>query len=229
MSTVKVAPSLVMACLGCLPLGVYADLQTGTNPPGNPNAAISRTARLDFIINIDKVLFLRVGSGGSFSGAASGTGPTADGVGSTISFNSTPAIPPAGTVPINGNSVTSSWNGAAPAFTSSAPQSLSVEVRSNAGQVSLVGQATTPLTSGANVLPMTSIGITTSDPNLPAPLVPNAGPGASVNVSLGGTGTGAASSLLTYRTANWTFGYTPVPSAAASVYTGAITFTATAP
>ncbi|WP_394755914.1 hypothetical protein [Rhodoferax sp.] len=229
MSLFKFSTVVTAALLAWLPCIARADLQTGTNPAGTPDAPISRTARLDFIINIDKVLFLRVGNGGNFSGVASGSGPVANGAPNTLTFNSTPAIPGAGSVPVNGNSAAVAWNGTAPTFTASAAQSLPVEVRSNAGQVSLVGEATTPLSSGASVLPMSSIGITSSDPTLPAPLVPNTGPGAAVSVGLGGAGTGAAPTLLTYRSANWTFAYTPVASAAAGAYSGVITFTASAP
>lgn len=220
--------AMAMLCLS--PAGAWADLQTGTNPAATPNAAISRTARLDFIINIDKMLFLRVGSGSGFSGAASGSGPAAGGTIDTLTFTSTPTIPAAATAPSNGNNIAASWNGTAPGFSASAPQALPVEVRSNAGQVSIVGQATTPLTSGANTLPMSSIGITSSDPgNLPAPVVPNAGLSASVLVASGGAGTAAAPTLLTYRTASWTFAHTPVAGATAGLYNGQITFTASAP
>jgi hypothetical protein len=97
-------------------------------------------------------------------------------------------------------------------------------VRSNAGQVTIRATATTGLTSGANTIALSSIVITSNDSNLPAPLVPNAGLGASVNVS-GST----FSNLVTSRAANWTFAYNNAALPSAGIYTGQITFTASAP
>ena len=64
---------------------------------------------------------------------------------------------------------------------------------------------------------------------VPAPVVPATGVSPAVNVAVGGAGTTAAPTLLTYRTANWTFAYTPSASVPAGVYSGQITFTASAP
>lgn len=213
---------------------VLADQQTGTNSTANPNAAISRTANLDFIINIGKMIFLRVGTGGSFTGGASGSGPAANATVDTISFAHSVTIPAANTTPTNGSNSSVSWNGSAPNFTTTSPSvSLPVEVRSNGGQVRITGQATTPLTSGSNTIPMSSIVISSSDTALPAPVIPNSGVSTAVLVTPGGTGTGAAPTLLTYRTATWTFAYAPtaatLASTAAGVYGGTITFTASSP
>ena len=107
---------------------------------------------------------------------------------------------------------------------------LPVEVRSNAGTVSITAQATVPLSSGTFQIPLSEVIVTSSDPgNLPAPAIPDTGSGAAVTVATGGTGTGAAPTLLTYRTATWRFRYTPVTAPVAGAYTGQITFTATAP
>lgn len=186
-------------------------------------------ARLDFSIRIDKFIFLRVGTGGSFTGAESGTGPAANGTVDTVGFTTSAAIPAVPTAATNGVNMPANWSGGAPTFTASAPVSLPVEVRSNAGQVSITGQATTPLTSGANTIPMTAIAITSSSAQFPAPVVPATGVSPPVNVAVGGTGTAAAPTLLTYRTANWTFTYTPSAATPAGVYNGQITFTASAP
>lgn len=213
---------------------VWADQQTGTNSTGNPNAAISRTANLDFIINIGKMIFLRVGTGSSFTGGVSGSGPAANATVDTISFAHGVTIPAANTTPTNGSNRSVSWSGGAPNFTATSPSvALPVEVRSNGGQVRITGQATTPLTSGSNTIPMSSIVISSSDTALPAPVIPNAGISTAVLVTPGGTGTGAAPTLLTYRTATWTFAYAPtattLANTAAGVYSGTITFTASAP
>ena len=208
----------------------HADQSTVTAPTGTPNQAVTTTARLDFVINIGKMMFLRVGTGGSFTGGVSGTGPAANATVDTVAFTATPSIPSVPTTPANGNGVSVRWTGGAPSFNASAAVTLPVEVRSNAGPVNIVGQATTPLTSGANTIPMTAVSISSSDPaNLPAPVVPATGASPAVAVAVGGTGTAAAPTLLTYRTANWTFAYTPSAATPAGVYSGQITFTASSP
>lgn len=207
---------------------VRADQQTKTAPNTNQTQAVSATASLDFIINIDKFIFFRVGAGSGFTGSASGVGPASSGSIDTITFNAVPSIPSGGTAPVNGNRTPVNWNGGIPTF-SAASTALGVEVRSNAGQVRIWANPSTVLTSGSNTIPMSQIGITSSDTNFPAPLVPNSGNGTAVLVTPGGTGTAAAPALLTYRTANWTFAYNALASPAAGTYSGQITFTASSP
>lgn len=174
----------------------------------------STSANLDFTIDIGKYLFFRVGTG---------TFPTASGTIDTVSFSATATIPPGAVTAVPGASTTVDWSGVLPAF--SAPSTtLPVEVRSNAGPVTLRATATTLLTSGVNTIPMSQIVLTSSDPNLPAPVLPNAGQGAAVNVQ--GT---AFSNLVTVRTADWTFSYTPLVTQRAGQYTGQVTFTASSP
>lgn len=195
------------------------------------NGTLNTSARLDFTINIDRMVYLRVGNGAGHSGGASGTGPAASGAISALSFSLSPMSIPG--VPTNanpGNSQAVNWNGAVPLYPAAAAAVLPVEVRSNAGQVRISAQATTPLTSGSNIIPMSDISLSSSDnANLPAPAVPAVGPGPAVNVALGGSGTAAAPSLLTYRTANWTFNFAPSTIPVAGVYSGQITFSAVAP
>lgn len=191
---------------------------------------VTASARLDFTLNIEKMIFLRVGAGGSHSGGASGAGPAASGTVTTVALNLTPSIPAGATVPVAGNNQGVNWSAALPTFLVTTPVVVPVEVRSNAGQVKIAGQVTTPLTSGSNTIPMSSISITSSDAaNLPAPVLPNSGTGSPVNVAPGGSGTAAAPTLLTYRSANWSFGFTPSASPSAGTYNGSVTFTATAP
>lgn len=194
---------------------VYADQGFQAAPAGTPNQPVSASARLDFITNIDKYLFFRVGTGAY---------PTASATIDTVAFALTPSIPAAPTTPVNGNSVSVNWNAASPTIGAPTSVVLPVEVQGNAGQITIRATATTALTSGANTIPLSSIVITSSDANLPAPLVPNAGTGASVNV------TGSAfTNLVTNRAANWTFAYNNAVVPSAGVYTGQITFTASAP
>lgn len=184
-------------------------------PNAAPNQAVSASARLDFIANINKFIFLRVGVGAY---------PTASATVDTVTFALTASIPATATIPVNGSNTIVSWNKIAPTFGTTGSTVLPVEVRSNAGQVTLQASATTPLTSGANTIPMSSLVIATSDVNLTAPVVPNAGIGASVNV-VGSSFT----NLVTTRAANWTFSYNNPTAPTAGIYTGQVTFTASAP
>ena len=220
----------VAACGLALALPAQADQQRV--PAGVGwffGAPISARASLNFAVNIDKFIFLRVGSGGGFSGNESGVGPPANGTVDNVAFTSSASIPALPTAATSGSNKPVNWSGGAPTFTASSPVTLPVEVRSNAGQVGITGQASTPLTSGSNTIPMTAIAISSSSPQLPAPVVPATGISPAVLVAVGGTGTNAAPSLLTWRTANWTFTYTPSAATPAGVYSGQITFTASSP
>lgn len=195
---------------------VLADQATTTAPSKSPNSAVSASADLDFILNIGKFLFFRVGTG-SF--------PTSSGTVDTVSFSVAPTIPAVNVVPVTGNNTAVNWNGALPGFSVTSPNAtLPVEVRSNAGQISIRANVISALTSGANAIPLSQIVVSSSDTNLPAPLVPNSGTGSAVNV----TGT-SYSNLVTQRSANWTFAYSPVTIPTAGAYTGQISFTASSP
>lgn len=201
-------------------------------PPviNGPIPSVTASARLDFTINIDRMIFLRVGAGGGHSGGASGTGPAPSGGVSTVTLNLSPSIPAGGTTPLPGSNQSVGWNGGTPTFLASTPITVPVEVRSNAGTVRLSGQVTTPLSSGAQTLPMSAITIASSDAaNLPAPSVPNSGPGPTVNVATGGPGTAAAPTVLTQRSANWIFGFAPGATPSPGNYSGTVTFTAASP
>lgn len=176
----------------------------------------SSSALLDFEINIDKFIFFRVGTGAF---------PTASGTIDTVSFTVSPQIPPGAITPANGNSTVVNWNVLTPTYNVTGSNLvLPVEVRSNAGAVTLRAAVTSPLVSGVNSIPLSEITITSSNPNLPAPLIPNSGAGTAVSV----TGT-AFSNLVTLRSANWTFSYSAATPPRAGAYTGQITFTASAP
>jgi hypothetical protein len=179
------------------------------------NKLISASARLDFTTNIDKYVFLSVGAG-AFPSASS----TLD----TIAFTLTPSIPGVPTTPINGNNTSVNWNGNLPTIEANSTRTLPVAVRSNAGQVTIRATTSTGLTSGVYTIPLSSIIITSNDSNLPAPLIPNTGTGASVNV------TGSTfNDLVTSRAAEWTFAYNNTIIPSAGIYTGQITFTASVP
>lgn len=169
-------------------------------------------ARLNFELSIDRVIFLRVGAGAAQPGTGSGTGPAASATVSDVTLS-------VGLAP----------GAKAPVYLPSNAVALPVEVRSNAGQIRLSAQSSGPLRHGADQIPMSQLSLSSDSAALPAPPLPDSGLGASVNVSLGGSGTAAAPTLLTDRRANWTFRYTPVTSPTAGVYTGRITFSAATP
>lgn len=191
----------------------------------------STSARLNFAIQIDRMVYLRVGTGSAHAGAASGSGPAASASTNTLTFSLAPvSIPGVPTTAVDGNNQTTVWNATVPSSAVASSISLPVEVRSNAGQVLLSAQVSSPLSNGSLVLPMSDISISSSDTaNLPAPLVPATGSGLGVGVALGGAGTAAAPNLLTYQSATWTFSYNPATSPLPSTYSGQITFSATAP
>ena len=173
------------------------------------------TADLEFMIDIGKVLFFRVGTGGF---------PNASATVDTVALNAALVIPPGAVTPVTGNSTSVNWNGVVPAFTTPSV-TLPVQVISNAGQVTLRATATTPLTSGANNIPLSQILLTSSDPaNLPAPAIPDTGTGPAVSVA--GT---SSSNLVTQRSATWTFSYAPGITLPAGTYNGQVTFTAASP
>ncbi|MBE7367291.1 hypothetical protein [Ramlibacter pallidus] len=192
------------AVLALAPALASADRGSGTN---------AASADLDFRIDIGKFLFFRVGSGAY---------PTASTTVDTVTLNTAPNIPPGAVVPVPGNSTTVNWDGTLPIPANSA--SVPVEVRSNAGQVTIRATVVQPLTSGANTIPMSQIVMGTSDPALPAPVLPNTLTGPAVNVA--GT---AFSNLVTLRSATWSFSYSPAPGQPAGNYTGQVRFTASSP
>lgn len=204
---------MVLLAMGLLVMQLaWADLQTTSTPASNPTQAVSASARLDFNLNIGKFIFFRVGTG-----AYPATSSTVD----TLAFSAVPSIPAA---PVAGNSAAVGWNGSAPVFASTTTSILPVEVRSNAGQVSLRASVSAPLSSGSGTIPMSGITITSNSSFLPAPPVPASGTGTAVNV----TGNSFAN-LVTQRSANWTFSYTGSGAPVAGQYSGEITFTASAP
>lgn len=168
------------------------------------------TARLDFTVTIDKFIYLRIG-------------PTGAAV-PTVGFVLTPSIPPAPTTPVNGTGAALPWNAGAPGWSVAASNAvLPVEVRSNAGTVTLRASVVAPLSSASTTLPMTTVTLNSDNPGLPAPPLPASGSGATVNVA--GTAFG---NLVTQQSANWSFAFAAA-NPPAGQYSGQIGFTASAP
>lgn len=186
-----------------------ADKGADSAPVFYPTQPVSASAALDFNIKIGKFIYFRVGSG---------VFPSASSTVDTVSFTTKASFP---SNPVDGNSVAANWNGAVPVFTSTADAVLPVEVRSNAGQISLRASVVSPLSNGSEVIPFSNVHIVSSDSNLPAPPIPNSGSGTAVNVA----GTSFAN-LVTQRTANWTFSYVGSGASTAGSFNGTVMFTA---
>ena len=192
---------------------------TATTTTSSSPARTTSPVALNFAIQIDKFLFFRLGDGAL---------PTPGGTPSSIGFTLSPSIPALPTVPTVGNNTAVNWNGSAPSFAVTASGNvLPVEVRSNGGQVSLRASVATALTSGSNTIPMSEIVVTSSDANLPAPVIPASGIGNTVSVP--GGGNGAVNNLVTIRSATWTFGFANSASWYAGNYSGQLQFTASTP
>lgn len=198
-------------CLYLASQGAGADSQVTVAPVSSPTQAVAASANLDFNINIGKFIYFRVGAG---------VFPLANASVDTVAFDTLASIPAS---PANGHAQATSWSGSVPVFTSTSTTVLPVEVRSNAGQVSIRATVSGPLSNGADTIPFADVHIVSSDNNLPAPVIPNSGTGTAVNVA--GT---AFANLITERSANWTFSYSGSGASTAGSYSGTVTFTASA-
>lgn len=204
----RLAVTIGTALLLCACVFSQARAESNTDNSG----ALAAVARLDFTVNIGKFMFLRVGAVGPIN---------------TVTFDLSPTIAPGAVSPLPGSNVPINWDGSAPVFSVAATgHVVPVEVRSNAGQVSLRATTTAALTSGSDTIPMSHISVTSNNADLPAPVLVNTGTGSGVNVTGSTFG-----NLVTVRAADWTFGYAPTPATlpAAGNYSGQITFSASAP
>lgn len=188
-----------------------ADFQAAS---GNSSQTVS--AALDFRINMGKFLFLRIGTGAY---------PTASNTIDTVALTGRYSIPPnPAIINSNGNNQATNWSGTAPIFSITSPVTLPVEVRSNAGPVSLRASIASPLSNGTDTLPFSGLIISSNNANLPAPSVPDTGSGPSVTVT-----PGSFAGLVTQRSAQWTFTYNTALPVSAGSYQGQLLFTASAP
>lgn len=200
----SVIAALAAFCAG----SVWADTATTTAPATNATQAVSASADLRFSVSLGSFVSLRVGTASTtvntakFDLASLATGCTAG----SCNFG-------------NGTPVAATYDGGFDVA------GIPVEVMSNGGAIKLAAAATTPLTSGANTIPLSQITIASSDAaNLPAPLVPDSGAGATVNIAETSSG-----GRITNRMAYWTFIYANTVVPAAGTYTGQVTFTAATP
>jgi hypothetical protein len=194
-----------------LPMFASAESSISTT---TTNAALSASARVNFSIVIPKSLYLRVGTGSTYTTGALTANATID----TITFS-----PSAGVVG-NGTAVA----GAGGDLTGGVETAAIV---SNGGNVSLVAVATGALTSGANTIPYTQITTTATAGSyatlLNAPTLAN---GTSNTIAL----TAPASGVIN-ADAQWTYQYANAAAVPAGTYGGSVanngqvTYTATMP
>ncbi|MGJ7529104.1 hypothetical protein [Variovorax sp. GB1P17] len=209
-----VAAACLLATAAIAPMAAHA--ASSTAGPSSSVPLTTGTVALNFTLAIDKFIFFRIGDG---------AWPTPGGTTSSVSFTVAPTIPGGPTTPTAGNNKPVNWSGAAPTLgVTPSGNVLPVEVRSNAGAVGLHATVTTPLTNGAYTIPMSEITINSSDGNLPAPVIPATGSGATISVV-----PTDATGLVTLRTASWTFLYANLASRTAGTYLGVVTFTASSP
>ncbi|WP_020395322.1 hypothetical protein [Thiolinea disciformis] len=194
---------------------LLAETTTVSAPANNSGASLTTSASLDFQINMGKFIFFRLGNSAY---------PTASSTVSTVSFNANYTIPAGAITPSNGSNQAVNWNNTAPTLTTTGSAALPVEIRSNAGTVSLRASVNTPLANGSHTIPFSRINISSNNSSLPAPLVPDSGAGTSVNV-VGNSFAG----LVTNQSATWTFTYTNNTPLTAGTYQGQLLFTASAP
>ncbi len=176
--------------------------------------ALAANARLDFVITVPKVLFLRVGTGGLFGAAANAT---IDAINFTVPFanvgDGAPVAATAGSGDLG--------NGAVTAL-----------LRSNAGVVTLTANTTGALTNATtDTIPWSEIAIANS--NLVAPAFANTFPhlaalpltGASANFAP------APTAKVTNVGSTWTFSYKNTNTVPFGTYgptaNGRVTYTAT--
>ncbi len=213
MTTSVALKSLLGAAALTLPLIAFGEsnLQTGTT-------ALTATAHVDFSIVIPKILYLRVGTGSTYTGAT----PTLSSVGTIDSITFSPA---AGTVG-NATAVAGVGGDLAGGVETAA-------IVSNSGNVTLSASTGGALSDGAagDSIAWTQITTTaatlTSGTALPAPALAN-GSGGSVVL------TAPASKLIT-QDAKWTYAYANSVVTPAGTYggtaalNGRVTYTASMP
>jgi hypothetical protein len=195
-----------------LPLIAFAESNVQT---GAATAAPGATAHVDFSIVIPKILYLRVGTGSSYTTGALSSNPAVD----LITFSPTAAQVGNGTaVAGTGGDLTGGVETAA--------------VVSNSGNVTLNATATGALSDGAgDTIPYSQITTSsttlTSATALPAPVLTNA---TSANVVL----TAPATKVIV-QDAKWTFAYANTAAVPTGTYGGVntnnsrVVYTATMP
>ena len=212
MNTSIVLKSLLGAGALTLPLLAFAESNVQT---GAATASPGATAHLDFSIVIPKVLYLRVGTGSSYTTGALTSVNTTD----LITFS-----PAAGTVG-NGTAVAGTGGDLTGGVETAA-------IVSNSGNVTLNATASGALGNGSgDSIPFTQITTVasplTSGTQLPAPVLTN---GTSSNVLL----TAPATKLIV-QDAKWTYSYANAANVPAGTYggvnvnNGRVVYTATMP
>ena len=190
---------LAGACLSLLGTNALADSTYGYNAAGTGVAA---NARLNLVINVPKLILLRVGSSGA----------TVD----TLTWNSGLTWVTAPATLTDGDNQATNWDGAAPTVTITNPADVSAFAWTNSSGGGSLAYAATPFAAGGPTLGDITVA---SAPGLahPAPS------------PLAATSTGAtAFARNTLATGIWSFALGGTPAAwTAGQYTSTVTYTAT--
>jgi hypothetical protein len=212
MRTSFVIKGILAAAAAALPLLCQAESNVQT---GAATAAPGATAHVDFQITIPKILYLRVGTGSSYS----------TGVLTSVGTVDLVQFAPAAAVVGNGTAVAGTGGDQANGVETAA-------IVSNSGNVTLNATAGGALSDGAgDSIPFTQITTTastlTSATALPAPVLAN---GTSANVVLV-----APATKIIQQDAKWTYAYANTTSPPAGTYggvnvqNGRVVYTATMP
>lgn len=192
---------LAGACLSLLGTNALAESTYGYNAAGT--GVVTANARLNLVINVPKLILLRVGSSGA----------TVD----TLTWNSGITWVTAPATLTDGNNQATNWDGTAPGTgTTANPAAISAFAWTNSLGGGSLAYAATPFTAGGPTLGDITV---TSAPGLahPAPS------------PLAATSTGAtAFARNTLATGIWSFALGGTPAAwTAGQYTSTVTYTAT--
>lgn len=167
---------------------------------------LSATARLNVVVSVPKVLYLRVGDSGTTVNTVTLTAGLSGGLGVQSDQ------PFAGSVPVGSGSITATDDSGA------SDGSIGVQLWTNNGTASL-GCSGSALTSGANTIPLSDITVTSSGGGTLAH------PGSNLNCTAASRGSTGVNSL----TDSWSFAYAPTTLPAGGNYTTQITYTASQP
>ena len=211
MKTVISKSLFTLSAITAMVSPMLASAESSTQSGAGP---LTATARLDFVITIPKVLFLRVGTGGLF-GAAANT--TIDSINFTVPFANVG----------DGTSIA-----ATAASGDLGNGSVTALLRSNAGVVTLTANTTGALTNATtDTIPWSEIAIANS--NLVAPAFANTFPhlAALPNTGVSANFAPAPTAKVTNVGSTWTFSYKNTNTVPFGTYgptaNGRVTYTAT--
>ena len=193
---------LAGACLSLLGTNALAESTYGYNAAGTGVVVVTANARLNLVINVPKLILLRVGSSGA----------TVD----TLTWNSGITWVTAPGTLTDGDNQATNWDGAAPTVTITNPAAVSAFAWTNSSGGGSLAYAATAFAGGGPTLGDITV---TSATGLAHPA-----PAVLATASTGAT----AFARNTLATGSWSFALGGTPAAwTAGQYTSTVTYTAT--